>query len=384
MSLTVRPATAGDGLALVVLYQRSAGQGPADPVLLNLRWTQELLSQPASSWFVAETGGEVVALVALLVDGEHQLSKITRMCVRPDLDDPAMVVGSLLTGAMAELRARGSGDVIYTTTRSLTLDQQRLTLGLGYRILGIFPNASGADRLRLNGLTASFADGVLFEKRHARFALHPTIMPFYEIVRRQCALPELQVAEVGRLPADPGDPAPALEIIEAPNFVRHRFRQLQERKFLSVTFYPFAEPNALVTDASQRMEIFLRIMPDMRFATVLGERIEERVSPVDLYRSIAAMLYARGITYIEVINDAADAAGIHFILAAGYLPCAYFPCLKNHGDGRRDYVVFGRSFESPVLSDANVDDIYLEYFRAYHRLHQELTAPPGTRQAQCP
>jgi hypothetical protein len=378
--MTNRVATREDALALTQLYQISAATERDDPVMLDVRWLENVLAMPTGAWFLAERGGRLDALVAFLVDREHQLCKISRMFVRAEAAEDVPLVQGLLEFAIGQLRDEMKvGDVIYTTTRSLTLAQQRLTLDLGFRVLGVFPTALGADRTRLNGLTASYAPGVLGARRHGSFALHPTVAPLYEIVRRQCELPELAIADTARIPVLPADPAPPLELIEAPNFVRHRFRQLAERKFLTVTFYPFAEPNALVTDAAQRLEIFLRVMPEMRFATILGERIEERVDPVALYRRTAEILHERGITYIEVINDAGDAAGIEAILRAGYLPCAYFPCLKNHGELRRDYVVFGRSFEAPSLPDADVDEVYLEYFRAYYRLHQHASIPPRAR-----
>lgn len=377
MKLTHRAATPEDALALTRLWQQCDGVAH-DPVMTDVRWLRQQLAAPDGAWYLAEGGGEPVAVVAFLTDRAHQLAKITKIY---DRDGGAgKTVHDLLRFAMASLRTeRAAGDVIYTTTRSLTRAQQKLTLDLDYRILGIFPNATGVDRTRLNGLTASFGPGVLGQRRYRDLTLHPTVRPFYEIVRAQCDLPDLPAADLASLPPTPSEPAPPLEMIEAPNFVHHRFRELQQRRFLNVTFYPFAEPNALITDAAQQMEVFLRVIPDMRFATILGERIEERVDPVSLYRAAADELYARGVLYIEVINDAADVAGIEAILKAGYLPNAYFPCLKNHGGMRRDYVVFGRSYEAPSLPAHHVNDVYLAYFKAYYLLHQELHFPAAAR-----
>jgi hypothetical protein len=397
--VTARPATPADAFDLMRLYQEcGAARTDRDPVLLDHAWLSDLLASPAGSWYLAEQDGRPSGMVAFLVDRDQALAKISRMHVRAgapgERDQDTRATRAMLEFAIQDMRAsRAGADVVYTTTRSLTLSQQSLTLDLGFRILGIFPNAAGADELRLNGLTAWFADGVLERMRIAPASLHPAVLPFYEIVRRQCALPPLPAAPLpsgargaGRRPeaasgpvgpaSGPCDaPLPQLELIEAPAFVRHRFHRLSELRSLTLTFYPFAEPNALVTDPEQTVEVFIRVIPDMRFATILAERIDRPLSPVSMYRRIAEMLKSRHVTYVEVINDAADIAGIECIIQAGYLPCAYFPCLKKLGDSRRDFVVFGRTFELPELATTDVDPVYVEFFHEHQRLLRASCVP---------
>ena len=134
------------------------------------------------------------------------------------------------------------------------------------------------------------------------------VRPFYEIVRRECGLPALAEAVVEN-PGGSFDSLPELEIIKAPKFVTHRFERLKERKSLSVHFYPFHEPNALVTDPAQRIEIFIRMIPQIQFAAVIGERLDLSVNPAELYLQLALMLREHNVTYVEIINDAADPWG---------------------------------------------------------------------------
>jgi len=172
-----------------------------------------------------------------------------------------------------------------------------------------------------------------------------------------------------------GHELPQLEIIPAPSFVAHRFAKLKERQALSVHFYPFHEPNVLITDPAQRIEIFIKMVPEERFAAILGERLDVYVNPVELYRKIAVLLNQHGITYLEVINDAGDLAGTQAILDAGFLPCAYFPSFKRLGDSRWDYVVFSCSFEKPLpVAEADavhIHPLYLDYLKEYRRQEQE-------------
>ena len=67
---------------------------------------------------------------------------------------------------------------------------------------------------------------MLIGKRHASFLLHPVIQPFFRIVRGQCGLDALPDAPRPEVPMEVGDPLPPLELIDAYNFVRHRWVDL--------------------------------------------------------------------------------------------------------------------------------------------------------------
>ena len=130
-------------------------------------------------------------------------------------------------------------------------------------------------------------------------------------------------------------------------------------------FLPFETPNILFTSPDGKVEVFVRLVKETRFACILGEHITGAVDPVRLYRDVAAALYASRIIYIEVINDAADALSTECILRAGFVPCGYLPCLKQAGEKRRDYVVFARSYEYFTYPRLKVNSLYLDYLREY-------------------
>lgn len=76
--MTHRPATNDDALALTQLYQECAAPARDDPVMLDVRLLANLIAAPDGAWFVAVRDGRPDAVVAFLVDGEHQLCKISR------------------------------------------------------------------------------------------------------------------------------------------------------------------------------------------------------------------------------------------------------------------------------------------------------------------
>lgn len=364
-----RRAGSADAFELIRLYQescRSAGQAPQDPVLGDLRRLEAGLGRKDQLWVVAERHGALEAFVSADLEPDNRLAKIQRMAAAGIGAARGKLLSQALGFLMREIVRSESFDVCYSTTRTLTLEEQAVTLEHGFHILGVFPTARSADENRLNGLTAWYADGILTGKRYSDFALHPVVEPFYELARRQCGLKALPKAAAPVRP-QPQDGAPALELVEAPLLVAERFKRLRQRRNLSVNFYPFQSPNALLLSPDEKVEVFATVSRRHRFTTIIGEHLSASLDPVALYREVARILYESGVRYIEIINDAADTAGIDSIRRAGYSPCGYFPCLKNAGGLRRDYVVFAKSFEFFTYKPLPVHPLYTRFLQEFCR-----------------
>ncbi|MDD5628218.1 MAG: hypothetical protein PHU21_04075, partial [Elusimicrobia bacterium] len=149
---------------------------------------------------------------------------------------------------------------------------------------------------------------------------------------------------------------------------------IKARKHLSVNFFPFETPNILFTSPDGKVEVFVRLVKQTRFACILAEHLSASVDPVRLYREVAQMLYNSRVIYIEVINDAADVLGTECILQAGFAPCGYMPCLKEAEDKRRDYAVFARSYEYFTYPRLKVNSLYLDYLREYCKARAIMSA----------
>lgn len=360
-----RVARPDDAFTLMRLHQLCGSA--REELLLDLPTLQRELARTDRLWVLSTEGEEPVAFIALSLEPPLRLGRIDLMGARGEPAPRRRRLDAAMRFVMEEVSRRGELDVLYSTTRNLTLDQQASTVECGFKVLGVFPNAASADVNRINGLTVWFAPDVLERKRHCGFPLHPVASPFFELARRQCDLPPLPAAPRPEL-LGAAAPLPELELIEAPRFVAERFRRLRERKSLSVNFYPFQEPNALIVSPDQSVEIFAMLLPEKRYANLLSERLTAAVDPVELYRRAVAMLYDRPIHYIEIINDAADTLGIECIVRAGFAPCGYFPCLKHAGNMRRDYVVFAKAFEffeyTPPPNESGYTAFLLEFCKA--------------------
>jgi hypothetical protein len=262
-------------------------------------------------------------------------------------------------------------EVIYTTTLTIPLHAQEITVLEGFKIMGVFPNAVGADQSKLNGLTVFYKDEVIRQKRHSNFRLHPVIRPFFNICLKQMNL-KLPLFEKtpSSIPQVDYDPVPPLEIIHAPLLVERKFRKLLEHQSQIINFYPFYKPNTLICDPDQEVEIYVKISENINFAAIIGEHLEKTVNPVALYSAVLQLLRQQKVSYVEIINDAADIYGTQYILDATFTPCAYIPAFKRQGETRRDYVVFGKSFEYLCQPDLNIGKHYLEFFKQYFKLER--------------
>ncbi|MBI5623578.1 MAG: hypothetical protein HY924_07360 [Elusimicrobia bacterium] len=358
--MVCRHAAAADKAALLKVCEKR------DPCAKG-RFSADL-ADPACSWVAGLEGSDIVGAACLKFEPETRLGKVLTLCAKGAENEAGPRLKALLKELLSQVRSSKAADIVYSTTRTLTAAEQAATVEAGFKPLGVFPGAPSLDGGPVSGLTAWFADGVLSKLRHAGFALHPAIAPFYALAAEACGLPRLAVAEPPRQ-AFP-DAIPALELVAAPRFAAERFRRLRARRSLSVNFYPFSEPNVVVLSADEAVQVFASLQPELGFATILGERLAASVHPVKLYHAASSLLQAAGASYIEAINDAADLAGVECILGAGFRPCGYFPCLKLSAAKRRDFVVFALSEKAPSLSDA--PEMHRPYLQAYLQARKEV------------
>lgn len=360
-----RQAHISDVFNIIKLYQKAKVSPDIDPLFLDYRRLEESIRSNQNLWVLTEIEGSVNAAIYLNFDWSQGLCKISRMIVDHEVEDAKGVLKECLRYVLHLIHNEHEDiDIVYTTTMSMSLEQQNITLEEGFKTLGIFPNAGGEDNTRMNGLTAFFYPGVLEGKRYDHFSSHPAVAPFSAISLKQCQLEQPPVQPV-QFDTSSFKDVPELEIIEAPRFSRTRFRRLREYQSQILNFYPFYEPNCIICDENQEIEIFLRLRRANGFAAVIGEHVTMSVNPVQLYEEMQKILRQHGVNYIEIINDASDLFGIECILRSGFTPCAYFPAFKKQGGTRRDYVVFGKSFEYLCRPATALNSAYSDFYREY-------------------
>lgn len=367
--MVYRRAGADDVFRIMELYQRAQPHVVSDFIYLEYNRLATLLNDPDNFWMLAEKGEKLIASISLKLDPEQRIGKVYRMLISGQSTDTAEVLRRTLVFTIRWLKEKFPDlDLLYTTTLSLKEEQQEIARNVGFKTLGIFPNALGEDRSHLNSLTGFFYPGTLQAKRAGEISLHPELQKLFHITAKECELSPLPIASLQ--PAGKSTTSfsilevQELELITAVGFVRNRFLKLKESRTID-TFYPFQIPNIILCDENEDVQIFVRLDPANRFASIIGEHVKKSLDPVRLYSMVREKLKSVGASYTEVINDAGDSEGNSVFLKAGFTPCAYFPCLKRHGETRRDYVVFGHSSEYVYRPHLNTLPIYSEYYSAY-------------------
>ncbi|MBL7544891.1 MAG: hypothetical protein JNL11_13825 [Bdellovibrionaceae bacterium] len=368
LHFTSRVATEADVFELMKVWHLDSNTQRDEDVFINLADFRKSLNDPQTFWLLLINEGQIDGFVWALIDSDQKLAKVKRACVKQDVsggrDQRIFWLVQELVQALK--KHMPTLEVLYTTMRPLAY-QTDVLRDLGFRVLGIFPNGKEIDSSLVNSLETYFYDNVLEKNRPAELTLHPLLMPLYDIVRQECILPKVTEYQGDLSTIREFEVLPKLDILKAPSFVAHRFEKLRSRQSLSSQFYPFHAPNALITDLNQSIEVFVKIFTETSMATIVGERLELGVNPIDLYKNVARILREHGILYVEMINDAADALGTEALIQAGYLPCAYFPALKKQNNVRRDYVVFARSFENFFYPDlGNIAPVYRQYLKQYY------------------
>jgi len=173
------------------------------------------------------------------------------------------------------------------------------------------------------------------------------------------------------------DPPPkkhvSMEKIDAEKFVKHRFENLEQTKQLHAHFYPFHEPNILITSPCQSVELFLFLATSDKYCTIIGFKKPNEFDTVEILNQVAQILRNVGVRYVETIVRADKLKTLDRVLRSKFIPCAYFPAFQLHGDKRYDYVALSRTFEILDFSNLNLEgknqQFLTEYFKNWEEHH---------------
>lgn len=377
MKPVLRQAHLGDAPSIIQLYHEVYQGTYADPLMCEMSLLQKALVSAEYTWIVADLDGQTVGSVVYRVDAANRLAKVFGAVIRPQFRGNNLTEQLMNFGRELLLRLEHPIEVVYATTRTVQPAPQKLTANLGYRKLGIFPNVHKTDDYETHCLTALFSREAL-SKRNQGFKLHPKMARLFEITRAECELPPLELA--GPVPLAEAQDQPratvVLEAIEAPSFVSHRFQRVRPRGEEHHWFFPFHEPNILLTTADQSVEIFAFVSYRDMHCVIIGIRDVNQVGYVNILSQACKSLRELGARYIEFIMRADETDKIETAINSHFLPCAYFPAMKLEHDGRHDYVVFSRSFEVLNFRNLKLEGVNRQYLRQYYESWKENSLDP--------
>ena len=377
-SATIRQAMLDDALRIQDLYFLVyRGQYPLS-IVNNLDELHHALTSDDILWLVAEVDGQIIGSVIYKISREQRIAKSFGAIVNDKYRGHNITQITMKHVQDVLFGKDKVCDLIYATTRTESAVPQKLTERLGYKKLGIFPNVRKIVDYETHCLAALF-DSRAFATRHKPPILLPELKSLYEITRTEL---RLEHAKIEDYTVEDDDPAPRrklleLETIEAPNFVKRRFEQGIRDKRLTMQFFPFHDPNLMLCNDNQDVEIYMFHAPQDHHSCLIGGFWGDH-SYETVLESLCAKAKAMGIRYIELLLDAYHPKRLREAINARFLPSAYFPAFRlvqedepaagfKNGE-RLDYVVFSRSFEMLDFKNIQLEGIYKRYLKYYFNM----------------
>lgn len=374
----LRRATPDDIFKIAQLYYEVYQGAYPDPLMSQMGILKKFIQNPHNYWFIAEAGVHLIGSMVFEYDPHHKIAKAFGAAISPQYQGHNIAQEMMKYSLQFMNEDTNSGvEVCYAVTRTVHSSAQILTQKLGFKKLGIFPNVHKTTVYETHCLAAYFDKDTL-KKRHTHFKLHPGILPLYELARKEVNLDKLPVSKIYSEIQKENVPPFELETINAKKFVLERFKKMRTEGQLDNSFFPFHEPNYLITSPDQKVEVFLYINDSDRHCVIIGVSIDQEKSDhyFHLMNQITNILRSHNVRYIETIVRADNLGHIDNLLKAKFIPCAYFPAFQLVHETRFDFVVFSRSFEIFDFSNIQLEGVYKDYLNFYYQSWKNSSLNP--------
>lgn len=363
-----RLATEADIFQISQLYFDVYQGTYPDPLMKDFALIKRFINSEAGYWFITkEDNGEIIASVLAAYDQENLIAKAFGAVVKTDARGHGIMENLLGWGIKYLIEKTPGVDVIYSTTRTVNEAAQTLTEKLGFKKLGIFPNAHRTNEYETHCLTAIIREQAL-EKRYTNYKLHHSLESLYKIVDSEVGLGALETIvpeSPSKVLMSPGE----IEVLQSQKFINYRYNHLKADKQLEFEFFPFHQPNLMIISPDQSIELFCHLSPVDGYCVIIGGKMPGNMNFTELFLLSNRLLRDAGARYIEVILRADRPKILESIIKAKFIPCGFFPAFQLVNGKRYDFLVFSRSFE--VFDFQNVklkglNQVYLEeYFKAW-------------------
>lgn len=347
-----------------------------DPLMKDFSLIRSFIQSSSGFWFITKDDqNHVIASVLIAYEQENLIAKAFGAVVRNEYRGKK-VMEELLSYGINYLRTNTAGvEAVYSTTRTVNEAAQTLTEKLGFKKVGIFPNAHRTNDYETHCLAAIVYPSAL-KQRKTDYKIHHEVKPLYDIVHRELDLvPELEAIfpeKPSKVLQSPG----SLEVVKSPKFVSYRYGHLKENNQLEFEFFPFHQPNLVVMSPDQSIELFCHLSPSDGYCVIVGGKMPSNLNFTELFLSSNKLLRDSGARYIEVIARADRPKIIESILKAKFIPCAFFPAFQKINDKRHDFVVFSRSFEIFDFQNVKLKGINQTFLEEYFKVWKKTSLSP--------
>ncbi|MFB8393901.1 GNAT family N-acetyltransferase [Streptomyces yangpuensis] len=361
----IAPATRADIAELRQLYY--AVYGPHYPVALGTDPAEMalLMADPHSLWLIARCAatGALTGSAAIHGEAGSRIARLEGIAVHPEHRSSGLAA-ALTEALCAEMLDTGRLDSVYATVRTVGSGPQRVVARNGFRPLGILPNAVDLSSRESLALYARHSPGVL-DRRVPVTEVPAALLPLLRTAGDALGIgyPEVRAA-AGRPRPAPGHQrgVERLEMIEAPAFVRRRFRE----RFPGAEgwFYPLHTPNVLLTPEDGRFEVYAYLNRAGGYCSLLTAHPDPAAAAAHL-EPVTRALARAGAGYVEALVPLAHEEALSAFLAQGFVAGALYPAMRADGDGFHDYAVLSRSSERIDFRGVAVEPPLQPYLDCY-------------------
>ncbi|MFG3506862.1 GNAT family N-acetyltransferase [Streptomyces sp. NPDC047821] len=362
MNAPIAPARAADIAELRQLYY--AVYGPHYPVALGTdpATMARFVDDPHTLWLVARCPdtGALAGSAAVRSEPGSRIGRLEGLAVHPDHRSGGLA--ARLTEALcAGTLDAGRLDSVYATVRTVGAGPQRVVARNGFRPLGVLPNAVDLSNRESLALYARHRPGVL-ERRHPVPEVPAPLLPLLRTVERALGVTYEGTRPVAPVPASGGGATEALEMIEAPAFVRRRFRE----RFPDAGgwFYPLHTPNVLLTPEDGRFEVYACLNRAGGYGSLIAAHPDPAAAAACL-EPVTRALTRAGAGYVEALVPLAHHGALSAFLAQGFVAGALYPAMRRDGNGFHDFVVLSRSTERIDFRGVAVEPPLQPYLDCY-------------------
>ncbi|MEZ0091855.1 GNAT family N-acetyltransferase [Streptacidiphilus sp. EB129] len=359
---------------LLALYRRVYGRTYALPLGTDPEVMAREIASPSTTWLVArEPGsGRIVGSIVGTLDPDEALGKLQGLVVHPDARGSGLAHQAV--GQLSERMLSGDqpADSVYGTARTNATAPQRICLSNGFHPLGMFPNLRKAERHETMVLLARYRDGVL----DRRLPVPRVPVELGGLVRAlngalgrpDLPLPEIVDEPLSRARGHRSGSGREVELINAPQFVLRRMAESvpdPQRRF-----YPFHEPNLLLSAVDGAYELFAQLNLSDGYCTLIGASPDLAALGEDL-GALINQLAVYGASYVETLLPMDCYDELRLLLAHGFLPVAAYPAMRRQADGFRDYVVMARTMHPLDFRGLAIDAAFQSFTEQYIELWKQ-------------
>jgi hypothetical protein len=316
----------------------------------------------------------LAAAVMFRFDPQNRLGKAAGGVVLPEYRHYGLGATLVRRGVQFLTSEKDLVDVIYGTTRTVTQGPSKMVAGVGFKEMGIFPNAVHIEEFEHLNLDVFFTEKALLARRKKPFLFRP-FYEIYAVARKQLNLEAAhQITERESLQLC--SPRIPFKLHKNEKIATEKFKLYSEQKRLSNSFFPFHLPNWILASEDGGTEVFIWYGGIGKQSSILGYRTD-RVNAHEVLDAVAHMMQKNGAAYVELLVDAYDYRLQQDAYTARYIPSGYFPAMRLAQDQLRDdYFVVSRTFQLLDFKSAFVSAQAYPYLQAYMKCYNKLYLEP--------